>query len=67
MGRSAKIVRSVSYEKVKKIKKGQVWRYVDSHIAWSVEFVEIPVPARLGPRKSLKSLNRRTKLVNVAS
>ena len=26
MGRSAKICRSVSYEKVKKVKKGQVWR-----------------------------------------
>jgi len=26
MGRSAKINRSVAYEKVKKLKKGQVWR-----------------------------------------
>ena len=30
MGRSAKIVRSTSYEKVKKMKKGQCWRYVIS-------------------------------------
>ena len=28
MGRSAKIVRSTSYEKVKKLQKGQVWRFV---------------------------------------
>ena len=28
MGRSAKIVRSSSYERVKKMNKGQAWRYV---------------------------------------
>jgi hypothetical protein len=31
MGRSAKICRSVSFEKVKKLKKGQVWRYVQPY------------------------------------
>lgn len=32
MGRSAKVCRSVSYEKVKKVKKGQVWRQSGSHM-----------------------------------
>jgi hypothetical protein len=30
MGRSAKICRTVSYEKAKKMKKGQVWRHSGS-------------------------------------
>jgi hypothetical protein len=60
MGRSAKIVRSTSFEKVKKMSKGQAWRYVHSvaHISLVYSFRESGARVIRLEKKSAKPSNQ---------